>query len=539
MAQPTAYAPAHEFLTDEGANPNFPGSEIDIELNAIKDTTDEIRTNLALIQRDDGELANRIVGSDQLTDELRTGALVNFSQWASEVTYAAGAIVVEDDSFYRCLVAHTASTFATDLSNAKWMLLGDLPLSTTPGPKGDQGDKGWAPVLAVASDGERRVFQVADWSGGEGDKPAIGAYVGASGLVASIGDAVNVRGAAGSGDLSGPGAAAVGNLPTFANTDGTELSDSGIAASSLAPKASPTFTGAPAAPTASLGTNTTQIATTAFVKAAVDALLDSAPGALDTLNELAAALGDDPDFATTVTNALAAKAAKASNLSDLSSPHTGHDNLSVKGSDVASASTIDLDAATGSLLDVTGTTAITAITLAAGRRRIVRFTGALTLTNGASLILPGGANIVTAAGDFALFAGYASSVVRCVLYVKASGKAVIAPAMSEVTGTALPAVGYTATSYSAGTKSTGTFTPDPTLGNFQHATNGGAHTLAPPSSVCTMIIEYVNNGSAGAVTTSSFTYVTGDTIATTNGHKFMFFVVKTQNSSHLHVQKLQ
>lgn len=78
-------------------------------------------------------------------------------------------------------------------------------------------------------------------------------------------------------------------------------------AAALARLASPTFTGTPVAPTAANGTNTTQLATTAFVQAAVALLLDSAPGALDTLNELAAALGDDPAFATTVTNALAGK----------------------------------------------------------------------------------------------------------------------------------------------------------------------------------------------------------------------------------------
>lgn len=96
-----------------------------------------------------------------------------------------------------------------------------------------------------------------------------------------------------------------------------------------------------------------------------------------------------------------------------------------KGADIASASTIDLDAATGNLVDVTGTTAITAITLSVGRERVVRFTGALTLTNGASLVLPGGANITTAAGDFAIFRGYASGVVRCVIYSRADGSPII------------------------------------------------------------------------------------------------------------------
>ena len=71
--------------------------------------------------------------------------------------------------------------------------------------------------------------------------------------------------------------------------------------------ASPTFTGTPAAPTAAAGTNTTQLATTAFVRTEVSNLIASAPAALDTLDELAAALGDDANFAATVTTALAAK----------------------------------------------------------------------------------------------------------------------------------------------------------------------------------------------------------------------------------------
>jgi len=75
--------------------------------------------------------------------------------------------------------------------------------------------------------------------------------------------------------------------------------------------ASPAFTGTPTAPTAAAGTNTTQVATTAFVGTAVSALVASAPAALDTLNELAAALGSDANFSTTMTNALALKGSKA------------------------------------------------------------------------------------------------------------------------------------------------------------------------------------------------------------------------------------
>jgi hypothetical protein len=79
------------------------------------------------------------------------------------------------------------------------------------------------------------------------------------------------------------------------------------ASSTYATIVSPSFTGIPIAPTAASGTNTQQIATTQFVRREINNLVASAPGALDTLNELAAALGNDSNFATTVTNSLASK----------------------------------------------------------------------------------------------------------------------------------------------------------------------------------------------------------------------------------------
>lgn len=107
---------------------------------------------------------------------------------------------------------------------------------------------------------------------------------------------------------------------------------------------------------------------------------------------------------------------------------TSLDSLTSNGADIASATTTNLTTATGDTVDVTGTTTITAITLTDGDERRVRFTGALTLTHGASLVLPGAANITTAAGDIAVFRGYSSSVVRCVDYQKASGLAIVVAA---------------------------------------------------------------------------------------------------------------
>jgi len=88
---------------------------------------------------------------------------------------------------------------------------------------------------------------------------------------------------------------------------GSPLASESWVGSSYAPLASPALTGTPTAPTAAATVNTTQLATTAFVQTAIADLSDSAPATLNTLNELAAALGDDASFSTTVTNSIAAK----------------------------------------------------------------------------------------------------------------------------------------------------------------------------------------------------------------------------------------
>ena len=97
--------------------------------------------------------------------------------------------------------------------------------------------------------------------------------------------------------------------------DGFEFVDP-VDVSGYAPLASPAFTGTPTAPTAAPGTNTTQLSTTAFVAAAITSLINSAPGVLDTLDELAAALGDDANFAATMTAALAGKQPLDTQLTD-------------------------------------------------------------------------------------------------------------------------------------------------------------------------------------------------------------------------------
>ncbi|HGX5432485.1 TPA: phage tail protein [Escherichia coli] len=108
-----------------------------------------------------------------------------------------------------------------------------------------------------------------------------------------------------------------------------------------APLNSPALTGTPTTPTARQGTNNTQIASTAFVMAAIAALVDSSPDALNTLNEMAAALGNDPNFATTMTNALAGKQPKDATLTALAGLATAADRFPYfTGNDVASLATL-------------------------------------------------------------------------------------------------------------------------------------------------------------------------------------------------------
>ncbi|EFY4970756.1 phage tail protein [Escherichia coli] len=85
-----------------------------------------------------------------------------------------------------------------------------------------------------------------------------------------------------------------------------------------AQKHNPTFTGEPKAPTPAAGNNTTRIATTAFVQAAITALINGAPDTLDTLKEIAAAINNDPKFSATINNALSGKQPLDETLTHLS-----------------------------------------------------------------------------------------------------------------------------------------------------------------------------------------------------------------------------
>lgn len=137
-----------------------------------------------------------------------------------------------------------------------------------------------------------------------------GTGVSISGHAHSSSDITNFNSAV-SGLISGIYAPLTGTLNQFANTTSSQLSSvisdetgSGL----LVFNTDPTFTGTPLVPTAASGTNTNQIASTSFVRTEISNLVSSAPSTLDTLNELATALGNDANFSTTITNSLAGKA---------------------------------------------------------------------------------------------------------------------------------------------------------------------------------------------------------------------------------------
>jgi hypothetical protein len=99
--------------------------------------------------------------------------------------------------------------------------------------------------------------------------------------------------------------------------------------------------------------------------------------------------------------------------------------------------------------------------------------------------------------------------------------------------------GFAVTIHDAGTKSSGTYTPDEADGNMQKFVNGGAHTLAPPANNCTLVLQQTNNASAGTITTSGFTLVDGDDFTTTNGHDFFLYITNSDSFSLLTVKALQ
>jgi hypothetical protein len=137
--------------------------------------------------------------------------------------------------------------------------------------------------------------------------------------------------------VNSTGVSISGHTHTSSDISNFNSSVSGVVSGIYAPLSSPALIGTPTAPTAASGTNTTQIASTSFVRTEISNLVSSAPTTLDTLNELAAALGNDASFSTTVTTNLAGKAnlSGATFTGSISGPSGNFTSLKVNSVDVS------------------------------------------------------------------------------------------------------------------------------------------------------------------------------------------------------------
>jgi len=174
--------------------------------------------------------------------------------------------------------------------------------------------------------------------------------------------------------------------------------------SAAATLASPTFTGNPIAPTQSASDNSTKIATTAYADTAAANLVDSAPSALNTLNELAAALGDDASFSTTVTNSIATKLPLAGG--------TMSGNIAMGGNDISGGGTITGTFVGGITGNVTGNASGTAATVTTAAQSAITSLGTLTtltvdnvIINGTTIGHTGDTDLMTVASGVLTVAG--------------------------------------------------------------------------------------------------------------------------------------
>lgn len=185
---------------------------------------------------------------------------------------------------------------------------------------------------------------------------------------------------------------------TYIAGDGLDLTgDTFSVEATIARLASPALSGTPTAPTAVQTTNSTQIATTAFVKAAVSALVGSAPGTLDALNEIATAIGNDPNFATTLATQMAGKQPLDATLTAIAGLSTAADKIAYfTGNDTAGLATLTAFART---LLAAADAAATRTAMGLGSLA-TQAAGAVNITGGSIDGVTFGANVVFDGGTF-------------------------------------------------------------------------------------------------------------------------------------------
>lgn len=292
-----------------------------------------------------------------------------------------------------------------------------------------------------------------------------------------------------------------------------------------APLASPTFTGTPAAPTAAAATNTTQVATTAFVVAEIAAAPHAATSKTTPVDA-----DEIPLIDTEASNVL--KKLTWANLKATAKTYfdTLYQPLNTYLSAIAALSRTD-----GNIIVGDGTTwvaesgATARTSLGVGTGDSPQFTGIELGHATDTTITRASAGVIAVEGSNVLLASNIGVSVQA--YDADTAKLDVED--QTVTG------GATVTSKSLGTVSSGTTTLDMGDRPLQHYTNNGAHTLAPGTPTGSILLDITNGASAGAITTSGFTKVSGDSFTTTSGHKFRCAVSVGNGGSLLQVQALQ
>ncbi len=358
---------------------------------------------------------------------------------------------------------------------------------------------------------DKRGFAYVQPAGGSGDMILASVQTNTAAKTFNDGTLKLAGSTSGASTLKAP-AIAAGYIHTLQARAGTLSDDTDLALK--APLVSPALTGTPTSPTAAALTNTTQIATTAFVRTEVANLVASAPAALDTLNELSAALGNDANFATTMTNALAAKSALSG------ATFTGLVNLAA-GANIASATAVDLTAATGNTVVITGVEPSTSLIMNAGQQMTLLPSGAWPLTfHPTTMNLEGGVDHVCAAGHRLSAVKDGAGVIR-VNITKQDGTAVVSSGGGVTSGEiqAQTHVAFT----TGGTLTAYTLTPSPAIASYIagqsffikfHAASGADPTLAisgigtPPNLVAQRYDGSYANIKAGEIPINNISRVT-------------------------------